>query len=87
MASFVKSKLQDIFNAGMDKLKALAAKKTEKRAIMDTIKGLWEKAKGHFSNVVGGLADTFKPHLDALKSVSDTKVSLLLAFGRKRESV
>lgn len=67
LATFVKSKLKDIFTTGMDKLREIFSKGTEKRAILDNIKSLWESAKGHFSNVVGGIADTFRPHLDALK--------------------
>lgn len=66
IAAGIKEKLSNMFAKGMDMLKEKFSKKTEKRAILDTIKNVWGKAKEHFTNIVGGLANTFQPHLDAL---------------------
>jgi gas vesicle protein len=72
MAGAVASKLQAIFTEGMAKIikKGEHSKKVEARAILgfDSLSDVWEKAKGHFTNVVGDLADTFQPHIDTLKS-------------------
>lgn len=72
LAGAVASKLQAIFKEGMEKIKEKFGKKVEARAVLgfDSFSDAWETAKGHFNNVVGDLADTFKPHVDNLKSVS-----------------
>eukprot|EP00178_Gracilaria_changii_P000412 TRINITY_DN10498_c0_g1_i1.p1 TRINITY_DN10498_c0_g1~~TRINITY_DN10498_c0_g1_i1.p1 ORF type:complete len:320 (-),score=72.53 TRINITY_DN10498_c0_g1_i1:173-1132(-) len=63
MAAAIKDRLSAIFKDAMKKLAERFGQKTEeKRAILD----IFSKAKEHFTNIVGGIADTFKPHMDAL---------------------
>ncbi|KAF6024853.1 hypothetical protein EB796_016840 [Bugula neritina] len=69
MAKAIAGKIRDIFKAGMDKLRERFGKKVEERALFgfDSISDAWEKAKGHLTNLGGSIADTFRPHIDALK--------------------
>jgi len=74
LAKTIAGKLQAIFTAGMDKLRAMRAKKVEERAILgfNSLSEAWNKAKSALSGVAGNIADTFRPHLDALKKgISD----------------
>jgi len=69
LAKTIAGKMSDIFKAGMQKLRERFSKKVEERAILgfDSLADAWAKAKGHLSGLAGGIADTFRPHLDALK--------------------
>ena len=70
MAKAIAGKMRDIFQAGMEKLRErFAAKKVDDRAIFDSITAAWNKAKDSLKGVAGSIADTFRPHLDALKQV------------------
>lgn len=70
----------------MDKLRAMRAKKVEERAILgfDSLSDAWTKAKSALSGVAGNIADTFRPHLDALKKVSNRKtISAVIQVNHK----
>jgi len=74
LAKTIAGKMSDIFKAGMQKLRERFGKKVEERAILgfDSLTDAWNKAKESLSGLAGGIADTFRPHLDALKSgISD----------------
>ena len=71
MAKAIAGKIRDIFQAGMDRLRERFSKKVDDRAILgfDSLSDAWNKAKEAVSGVAGSIADTFRPHLDALKQV------------------
>lgn len=74
MAKAIAGKIRDIFQAGMDRLRERFSKKVDDRAILgfDSLSDAWNKAKEAVSGVAGSIADTFRPHLDALKQgISD----------------
>jgi len=74
MAKAIAGKIRSIFQAGMDKLRERFSKKVDERAIFgfDSLTDAWNKAKETLSGVAGSIADTFRPHIDALKQgISD----------------
>jgi ElaB/YqjD/DUF883 family membrane-anchored ribosome-binding protein len=70
LAGAVASKLQAIFQEGMERIRTVFGKKVEERGLLgfDSFADAWETVKGHFSNVASDLADTFAPHIETLKS-------------------
>jgi gas vesicle protein len=71
MASTIAKKLQEVFAAGIAKIRETFGKKdADKRAILgfDSLSDAWEKAKQHLSGVASGVSDAFKPHIENLKA-------------------
>jgi ElaB/YqjD/DUF883 family membrane-anchored ribosome-binding protein len=71
MASTIAKKLQEVFAAGLAKIRETFGKKDDdKRAIIGfgALSDAWEKAKQHLSGVASGISDALKPHIDTLKS-------------------
>lgn len=80
MAASIAKKLQSVVAEGLAKIKAMFAKKAEdKRAILgfDSLSDAWQKAKQHLSGAASTIADTFKPHINALTDVSYCRAALL----------
>ncbi|XP_067949953.1 apolipoprotein A-I-like [Watersipora subatra] len=70
MASTIASKIRDIFQAGMSKLRERFGKKVDERAILgfDSIGDAWNAAKQKLADFAGSVSDTFQPHIDSLKT-------------------
>lgn len=69
MAKTIADKVRQVFAAGMSQIREMFGKKVEERAILgfDSVADAWAKAKASLSGLAGGVADTFRPHLDNLK--------------------